>query len=83
LPKEVERTRSCGKDYSSAFLWYETHSKQNDAFIIFCIVACVFFASGTSLPSRSLATVRRYAQSNVIRRYYVFVRNGWKKNVSF
>jgi hypothetical protein len=41
---------------SRTFLWYDTNRIENDAFNNSSIVACVFVAAVTSLPSRCLAT---------------------------
>jgi hypothetical protein len=53
------KARSSGKNYSPVFLWFGTDHIENDGSNNY-IVACVFVAVVTFLPSSCLATIRGY-----------------------
>jgi hypothetical protein len=52
--------RSCGKNESPTFLWYDTDRIENNESNNSSIVMCVFVAAVTFLPSRCLTMIRGY-----------------------
>jgi hypothetical protein len=57
---EITWRNKSGKNYWPTFLWYDTDHTENDASDNSSIVACVFIATGTCLPSRCLVTMKGY-----------------------